>query len=107
MFEKEIAAFRAELIRVMKDEDRDRKRPVKKSKRLEIRVTERKGKKADLELFYDEQFKRMFGQHDTVRKDLALNIDLKQACSFARELKKQLPTFSISFLEYQEIEYIM
>jgi hypothetical protein len=107
VYEKEIAALKAEIMRKKKDPTNDTSKPYKKQIRLEIRVTEKEDGKADLELFYDQRYYRMFGQHDTVWQTVLKGVTLKAACEGAKQLKKQLPTFSILYTPYEQIEYIM
>lgn len=106
MFEKEIAEFKAAVVNKKNDPDIDHRKPKRKALRLEIRVVEKEDKKANLELFYDQQYYRMFGQHDTVWQPVLNNVDLKTACDAARELKQQLNKFSIVFLPYEPMELI-
>lgn len=96
--EKLVQEFKAEVVRMVNDPDRDRRKPGKK--RMEIRVTEIMKNGAEVELFYDQKFFRMFGQHDTARKEIFTG-DLKTACEVARELKKMLPAFKIEFLSLE------
>lgn len=94
-----IAEFKQEVKNIWTSGNNDTSRP--KRKIMDIRVTEKEGQQAEVELYFDQEFYRMFGRHNTVRREVFTG-DIKEACKVAREFKKLLPTFKIEFysLEY-------
>lgn len=98
--EKLVQEFKNEVYRIFNGDDHDTSKPYKKTKRLEILVTEKEGSQAEVELYFDQRFNRMWGQHSTARKVIFTG-DLKEACGIAKELKKMLPTFKIEFLSLE------
>jgi len=98
--EKKVQEFKEAVIAKRNNPNIDHKRPYKKSKRLEIKVSEREGGKADVALLYDMRYSRMWGQHDTVYKIIIDDVDLPTACNAARSLKLLLPSFKIVFYKF-------
>jgi hypothetical protein len=96
-----INEFKAEYKRVTTDPDRDRSKPKKGSKYIEIMVWGRENNQADVELRYCEEFYRMFGRQDFVNVRV-FEGDLKTACQVARELKEETNGLKISYIEYFE-----
>ena len=102
VLQKEVQEFERKVLEKINDSTIDHSKPYKKSKRLEIIVVERENDKADVNLFYAMQYARMFGQFDITFHEIMKDVDMKDACKAARELKEMLPAFRIVFNEYEE-----
>lgn len=97
-YQKEIAAFKAEIVRKYKLSDCSK--PKKGTKSIEIMIWGKENGKAAVDLKYSESFFRMFGTMNFVDVRI-FEGDLREACQVARELKAECG-LKISYLEYQE-----
>lgn len=97
-YQKEIAEFKAEMVRKYKTNDCSK--PKKGTKSVEIMIWGRADGQADVDLKYSESFFRMFGTMNFVDVKI-FSGSLKEACQVARELKAECG-LKISYLEYQE-----
>jgi len=97
-YSKEIAEFKAEMIRQYKVNDCSK--PYKKSKQVEILICGKENNQATVELRYDERFHRMWGQHNHAWVKV-FEGDLKEACQVARDLKAECG-LKISYIAFEE-----
>jgi hypothetical protein len=82
----------------------DCSRPKNNTKTIQIRVDEKANGNGVVSLYYDEEFFRRFGRHNTVWVEVFVG-DLKKACEVARELKTEIE-LPIKFNKYKKIELV-